>query len=159
MDHLDKQTQEDLPQDLRQILDGIYDFFKKNYEELEKSGLDARTAELLNAAQSRDDVFIAKYLTMMRNTMDQWFHTIRYLRAPVLYEGRLKPISHGRYALHGIELKEWTQLEYIDAKGCWQFGLLKRNAESGEFGLLDTAMMPVAVALDDLRVRTRQNIG
>ena len=160
MNHLEKSEQELLPQNLNQILDAIYEVFEKTYEVLDKSGIDARTVELLNDAQNSDsdEAFIAEYLTMMRNTMDQWFHIIGYLRSPVLYEGRLKSISRGRYALNGNELKELTQLEYIDLQGRWQFGILKRNTENGKFGILNTNMKPVEITLDDLRVRIRQKI-
>ena len=96
---------------------------------------------------------------LMRNTMDQWFYVIRYLNDPVQSDGRLKPIHHGCWALNGVELKDGTQLEYIDGKGNWQFGLFKQDAANGGFCLLDIDMMPITLPLDDLRVRTRQDIG
>lgn len=144
---------------LRELIADINAYSTKIYEELEKSGMDAQMAELFNSAQSRDDLFLVEQLTQMRNTMDQWFYVIRYLNNPVQSEGRLKPIHRGCWALNGVELKDGTQLEYIDGKGSWQFGLLKQDAANGGFCLLDIDMMPITLPLDDLRVRTRQDIG
>lgn len=141
---------------LRELIADIYAYSAKVYDELEKSGTDARIAELLNAAKSRDDQFLAEQLMLMRNTMDQWFYVIRCLNDPVQSEGRLKPIHRGCWALNGVELKDGTQLEYIDDKGSWQFGLLKKDTDSGGFRLMDIDAAPVALPLEDLRVRTRQ---
>ena len=144
---------------LRKLVSEIYAFNAKIYDDLGKNGTDARIAELLNEAESRDDRFLARELTLMRNTMDQWFYVIRYLNEPVRYEGRLKPISHGRWTLNGVELKDGTQLEYVDAQDEWQFGLFKRDPLSGDYQLLNIDAMPIKLPLDDLRVRTRQDIG
>ena len=144
---------------LRQLIGEIYTFNAKIYDDLGKNGTDARIAELFNTAESRDDRFLARELTLMRNSMDQWFYVIRYLNKPVRCEGRLKPISHGRWSLNGVELKDGTQLEYVDAQDEWQFGLFKRDPLSGDYQLLNIDAMPVKLPLEDLRVRTRQDIG
>ena len=144
-------------EELEKALDEMYEFCGKMYEAIGKSGKDEDLAKLIVSAQGRDELFLAEQIMNARNSMDQTYTLIEYLHRPVILDGRLKKTEEGTYSLCGEEITKRVGIEYVqDDK--WKFGLLQPDGTTGEFMIVDEKMNRMDISLENLRIRTREQI-
>lgn len=98
---------------LQKLIGEICAFNAKLYDELEQNGMDARIAELFNAAESRDERFLARELTL-----------IPYCAANNIGFVPFSPIASG---LLSGKITTETRFESYDDVRNWVPQLSKRN--------------------------------
>ena len=143
--------------DLQNLIDEMYEFEQKTYKSMMAGDEDGRIVKLISEAKNRDEKFLADQLVALRTAMDQWIFVIEFLHNRVKYEGELKKVLGGKYALDSKVIERKIPMEYVDKDGRWQFGTFEYDS-SGEAHLHDLSYKVIDQNLDGLHVRIREDI-
>lgn len=138
-------------------IDSMYRYYNKAYKMLEENGMDEELVEIINSANGPDEEFLAEQLKALREIFDQTYFLVSQLHKPILYDGRMKKTKNGGYALCKLPLKKKIGIEYV-WNGKWKFGIFEPGTKNDECRIVDDKMQIVDVALENLRVRTREHI-